>query len=197
MRRILLMVSLIALSAAPAAAQGKSKEHRRDGNGAQLRTNEDRNERGNVSRRSNDDDDDDDRRGNERYENDDRRGNDRYENDDRRDNDRYENDDRRGGYRSKTDRTYIDSRGLECREKTKVKKNGQREYTTKCKEPKNRRTDRGVSQSCVYGDTRCGTLPRTDSRYPRDRVPTTGRDNRTPAQILAEIAAQRRQNGQP
>ena len=188
MRRILLMVSLIALSAAPAAAQGKSKEHRRDGNGAQFRTNDNRNSSGNVNRRSNDDDDDDDRRGNGRYENDDRRGNDRYENDDRRGN---------GGYQSKTDRTYIDSRGLECREKTKVKKNGQREYTTKCKEPKNRRTDRGVSQSCVYGDTRCSALPRTDSRYPRDRVPTTSRDTRTPAQILAEIAAQRRQNGQP
>jgi hypothetical protein len=109
------------------------------------------------------------------------------------------NDVRRGngGYQSKTDRTYIDSRGLECREKTKVKKDGRREYSTKCKEPKNRRTDRGVSQSCAYGDTRCSALPRTDGQYPRDRVPTTSRDTRTPAQILAEIAAQRRQAGQP
>ena len=177
MRRILLLVSLIALSAAPAAAQGKSKEHRRDGNGTQLRTNDDRNSRGTVDRRSNDDDDDDDRRGNDKYENGDRRGN--------------------GGYQSKTERTYIDSRGLECREKTKVKKDGRREYSTKCKEPKNRRTDRGVNQSCVYGDTRCSALPRTDGQYPRDRVPTTSRDTRTPAQILAEIAAQRRQAGQP
>jgi hypothetical protein len=108
MQRTLLLVSLIALAAAPAAAQGKSKEHRRDDHGSQFRSNENR--------------------------------------------------DYNRNNRSKTQRTFIDSRGLECREKSEIKKDGRRKYDLKCKEPKQRRGDRRVSQSCVYGDTRCDIL---------------------------------------
>jgi hypothetical protein len=132
MQRTLLLVSLIALAAAPAAAQGKSKEHRRDDHASQFRSNESR------------------------------------------DYDR--------NYRSKTQRTFIDSRGLECREKSEIKKDGRRKYDLKCKEPKQRRGDRRVSQACVYGDTRCDVLPRTGGSAPRSI-----------SDILGEIANQRRQ----
>ena len=132
MQRTMLLVSLIALAAAPAAAQGKSKEHRRDDHASQFRSNESR------------------------------------------DYDR--------NYRSKTQRTFIDSRGLECREKSEIKKDGRRTYDLKCREPKRRRGDRRVSQSCVYGDTRCNVLPRTG-----------GSAQRSVSDILGEIANQRRQ----
>jgi hypothetical protein len=157
MQRTLLLVSLIALVAAPAAAQGKSKEHRRDDHGSQFRSNENR---------------DDDRRSGVYRSADDREGN--YVRNDNRDYNR--------NYRSKTQRTFIDSRGLECREKSEIKKDGRRKYDLKCKEPKQRRGDRRVSQSCVYGDTRCNAIPRT-----------SGSAQRSISDILGEIANQRRQ----
>ena len=169
MQRTLLLVSLIALAAAPAAAQGKSKEHRRDDHASQFRSNENR---------------DDERRSGVYRPADDRDGDDA-----RNDNRDYNRNDR-----SKTHQTYIDSRGLECREKNEIKKDGRRKYDLKCKEPKHRRSDRRVGQSCVYGDTRCDVLPRTGASYPRDRVPTTsGRAQRSISDILGEIANQRRQ----
>ena len=157
MQRTLLLVSLIALAAAPAAAQGKSKEHRRDDHGSQFRSNETR---------------DDERRSGV------------YRSADDRDRDYARNDNRayNRNYRSKTQRTFIDSRGLECREKSEIKKDGRRKYDLKCKEPKQRRGDRRVSQSCVYGDTRCNALPRTG-----------GSVQRSFSDILGEIANQRRQ----
>ena len=138
MQRTLLLVSLIALAAAPAAAQGKSKEHRRDDHGSQFRSNETRDdERRSGVYRSADDHD--------------------------RDYARNDNRDYNRNYRSKTQRTFIDSRGLECREKSEIKKDGRRKYDLKCKEPKQRRGDDRVSQACVYGDTRCD-IPRPRGR---------------------------------
>jgi hypothetical protein len=157
MQRTLLLVSLIALAAAPAAAQGKSKDHRRDDHGSQFRSNANR---------------DDERRSGVYRPADDRDGD--YARNDNRDYNR--------NHRSKTQRTFIDSRGLECREKSEIKKDGRRTYDLKCREPKQRRGDRRVSQSCVYGDTRCNVLPRTG-----------GSAQRSVSDILGEIANQRRQ----
>ena len=123
MQRTLLLVSLIALAAAPAAAQGKSHEHRRDSYSS----------RDAYSSR-----------------------------------DRYNS---RDSYSSKTQRTYIDSRGLECREKNEIKKDGRRKYDLKCKEPKRNRSDR---------------------TYSHDRLPTSrGRSPVSMSDILGEIANRR------
>lgn len=179
MQRTLLLVSMIALAAAPAAAQGKSREHRNNG---QFRTSDVRSSGNRAS---------DDNRG--RYRSDD-------EDDDR-------DDDRDGGNhgradrtanRSKSDRTYIDSRGLECREKTQIKKDGRRSSMTKCREPKhgrgnaNARRTGNVNQ-CTYLDSRCDQLPSTGGNYPQSRrVPTTDRQP-TMSEILAAIAARQQQ----
>ena len=170
MHRTLLLVSMIALAAIPAAAQGKSKEHRQS---SQFRTSDARRSDSRAS---------DDRSG-------------RYRWDDRDDD---HDDDARRGNRSKSERTYIDSRGLECREKTQIKKDGRRSYTTKCKERKNTnrswngRGTRDVNQ-CAYLDSRCDRLPTSGSTYPQSRVPTSTRQQPTMTEILGAIAASRTQ----
>lgn len=172
MQRTLLIAALIALAAAPAAAQGKSKAHPGQ---SEFRTNDDRRGIG----RSDDDRDDDDR------------------DDDDRDKKRASHG-RRDSYGTESQRTYIDSRGLECREKNKVKKDGRRSSETRCKEPKHRKNDRSArdsrsgNQRCVYLDSRCDRLPSGGGNYPRSRVPPTSTSGqRSVADILGEIAASR------
>ena len=147
MQRTLLIAALIALAAAPAAAQGKSKAHHGQ---SEFRTNDDH--RG--TSRSDDDRDDDDR-----------------DDDDRDDDDRDEkraSRGRRDNYGSESQRVYIDSRGLECREKNKVKKDGRRSSETRCKEPKHRKNDRSARDS---RNTPCTPMrdPRTTARARRSR----------------------------
>lgn len=177
MQRTLLIVSLIALAAAPAAAQGKSKEHRRN---SEVRTSDNRRPEFPVNgdrlgQRSGDEDSDGDSDG-----------------------DSDSDSDSRNASRSKTHRTYIDSRGLECREKSEIKKNGRRKYDVKCKEPKGRRADRQASnrdaddRRCTWLDSRCDRSPSSRRSDPRSRVPTsTDRRDRTVSEILGEIAAGR------
>jgi hypothetical protein len=169
-RHTLLVISMIALAAAPAAAQGRSNEHRNNG---QFRTSNTRNADNRASSNSHG----------------------RYRSDDR-DDDR-DDDDRAGRGTKKSERTYIDSRGMECREKTQIKKDGRRSSTTKCRDPKNRnsswdgRGTRDVNQ-CAYQDSRCDRLPSTTgTNYPTSRrQPTSTSRQPTMTEILGAIAAQ-------
>lgn len=175
MRHTLLVLSMIALAAAPAAAQGRSHEHRNNGH-VRTRTTRDADDRASSNSEG-------------RYRSDD-------EDDDREDDDR-EDDDRAGRGTKKSERTYIDSRGMECREKTQIKKDGRRSSTTRCRDQKNRnsgwdgRGTRDVNE-CAYQDSRCDRLPSTTgTNYPTSRrQPASTRRQPTMTEILGAIAAQ-------
>lgn len=176
MNRTLLVISMIALAAAPAAAQGRSKEHR--GN-FHFRTSSSRNADdrawGNSEGRSRSDDRDD------------------RDDDDRDDDDRGD-DGRAGRGAKKSERTYIDSRGMECREKTQVKKDGRRSSTTRCSDPKKgngRWNGRDTREPCAYQGSRCDQQPSMPGgTYPQSRrQPTSTSRQPTMTEILGAIAA--------
>ena len=84
------------------------------------------------------------------------------------DEDGWKGDDRNGGRSVRDDnrtvRRFIDRNGLECEERAVTKKNGQRSYDLKCREPKNRNRQAGNWPS-REDQGKWPTPDRNDDRY--------------------------------
>ena len=74
------------------------------------------------------------------------------------------------GHSGKQTRTYIDSRGRECRETTHLKGNGDEQYQVKCKNPKGRKDWQRDDRDDDDGDDRGAA---SHARHDRNGYPST------------------------